>query len=81
MKGANHIGFANVGPDYDASKDMDNTPTMPHEEQLRISSRYLTAWFNYYLKNDTSMETYLFGSEAQKDKNNGVLSFWEFIKL
>jgi dienelactone hydrolase len=47
------------------------------QEQHRVSQKYFTSWFNYYLKGQTGYGTYLFGAEAQADVGGGVLSALE----
>ncbi len=43
-------------------------------EQHRVSSRYFTSWFNYYLKGELEYETYIFGDEALNDLDDSILS-------
>ena len=49
-----------------------------HEEQHRISRKYFISWFNYFLKDQNGYEPYIFGSEAQNDYDNGVLTQWRY---
>ncbi len=48
------------------------------QEQHLIASRYFTAWFNYHLKGDSNYHGYLYGSEAKKDLEQGILSRLEW---
>ena len=44
------------------------------EERLEIAVRYMTAWFNYYLRLDTNYYTYLYGDEADEDIQAGRIT-------
>lgn len=75
IKGANHVGFiddfyARVA----AFLRLDKPNDIGFEAQRRVSSRYFTAWFQYWLKGLSGYSTYIFGQEAQKDLKSGVLS-------
>jgi len=75
ITGGNHIGFV----DEFAAKfaewiGMDNPKGISFAEQRRISRKYFTAWFQYHLKGLDDYYTYIFGDEAQKDLDAGVLT-------
>jgi hypothetical protein len=57
---------------------LDNPASISIAEQHRISERYYTAWFQYYLKGITGYKTYISGSVAQNDLNTGVLTALEY---
>ena len=44
------------------------------EERLEIAVRYMTAWFNYYLRCETDYYTYLYGDEADEDIQAGLIT-------
>ncbi len=73
--GGNHAGFldelyAFIAVFFGIEPPADIT----HKEQRRVSSRYFTSWFNYFLKGDLDYGTYIFGDEAQNDLDSWVLS-------
>jgi predicted dienelactone hydrolase len=75
ITGGNHIGFidefyARFGQRF----GIDNPPGITYEEQHNISSKYFTAWFQYYLRHLSDYYTYIFGSDAQHDLDAGVLA-------
>jgi len=72
INGAEHIQFS------DASVGSGANITL--EEQHRISQKYFIAWFNYYLYDDFSYYTYIFGDEAQKDLDLGILSELRYVE-
>ena len=68
LQGASHCAFTDPGNDFctftcggDAGAD-----------KTALSQKYMTAWFNYYLHNETAMFTYLFGAEAAADASSGL---------
>ena len=79
INGGNHIGFVD---EYAARVaewfGIDNPKGIEFDEQRRISMRYFTAWFQYYLKGLDEYYPYLFGEEAQADLNAGILSDLRF---
>ena len=44
----------------------------------QIFEKYMTNWFDYYLKGETSNYTYIFGTGAQNDLSTGTLSALDF---
>jgi dienelactone hydrolase len=92
INGGNHVGFFNeLIYDYDEAsfalydtpilllfQMMDSEPTISMKYQHRISRKYFTAWFQYFLKDLYEYETYIFGETAENDLNSGVLSDWEY---
>ncbi len=79
IRGGNHAGFldqffANIAVLLGIEPPADIT----HAEQRRISSRYFTSWFNYFLKDESGYYTYIFGEEAQSDLDAGILSALEY---
>ncbi len=72
VNGANHNQFA----DQTRGGGMgDGTATISREEQQYITVRYLTSFFNYYLKGEMEYYTYLYGEEAESDLEDEVLIF------
>jgi len=43
------------------------------EDRVRLTERYTTAWFNYYLHGDTGYYTYLFGTGLNADVKAGLI--------
>ena len=75
IAGGNHIGFINEFYAAIAQRwNIDNPPSISVEEQHRISRRYFTAWFQYYLRGLDEYYTYIFGEDAQQDLQSGVLA-------
>ena len=81
IAGANHIGFLGAGMAYDAARLLVNQGMLPdlkatisRAEQERLSRKYMTAWFSYYLEGNSEAHTFLYGAEAAKDRSNGKLS-------
>jgi len=72
INGADHIQFS------DAPATLWANITL--EEQHETSRKYFIAWFNYYLRDDFNYYAYLFGSEARKDMENGILSSLEYVE-
>ncbi len=64
IKGGNHSYF-HLLPALDDL--VDNSATITRNEQQRLTRRYITSFFNVFLKNDTNYRNYLFGSIAQSD--------------
>ena len=52
--------------------------TCGFQTQHDISSKYFTSWFQYYLKDISEYETYIFGDEAQQDIDDGIISAFEY---
>ena len=74
INGGNHIGYIDeffarfaqwIG--FDGDKGIE------FNEQRRISSKYFTSWFYYYLKDQNEYYPYIFGNEAMNDYNSGIL--------
>lgn len=82
ITGANHIGFYDEGVvclfQWMITFGLDNPSTISIAEQHRVSQKYYTAWFQYYLKGITGYGTYIFGDEAQSDLTAGVLTALEY---
>jgi pimeloyl-ACP methyl ester carboxylesterase len=64
IRGAGHLDFLD-GIFSSASK-------------LSVAKKYTANWFRYFLQDDTSVESALFGSAAQADLTNRVLSVLEY---
>ncbi|MBN1633034.1 MAG: T9SS type A sorting domain-containing protein [Ignavibacteria bacterium] len=64
IKGGNHSYF-HLLPALDDL--VDNPATITRNEQQKLTRRYITSFFNVFLKNDTNYRNYLFGSIAQSD--------------
>jgi dienelactone hydrolase len=64
VKGGNHSYF-HLLPALDDL--VDNSATITRNEQQRLTRRYITAFFNLFLKNDTAYKSYLYGNIAQSD--------------
>ena len=47
-------------------------------EQHRISKKYFTSWFNYFIKEQEEYYKYIFGDEIINDYNTGILSDYKF---
>jgi dienelactone hydrolase len=75
ITGGNHIGFIDEFFARLAKRlGIDNPPGITFEQQRNISSKYFTAWFQYYLKHLSEYYTYLFGAEAHHDLDEGILA-------
>jgi dienelactone hydrolase len=59
IRGAGHLSFTDI--------HLDSTGVSTIE-------KYMKDWFDYYLKGDSSIYTYIFGSGAQNDLATGTLS-------
>lgn len=64
IKGGNHSYFHLI-PALDDL--VDNPATITRAEQQRLTRRYITSFFNVFLKNDTNYKSYLYGPIAQSD--------------
>lgn len=78
--GGNHMGFMSAGIEYDTSSLFDNPPDIPREEQVRLSKKYMTSWFHYYLKGWSEYAAFIFGDEVAADLDSGVLAHLEFTE-
>jgi dienelactone hydrolase len=75
ITGGNHIGFIDeVFARLAEFFGLDNPKAIEFAEQRRISRKYFTAWFQYHLKGFDEYYTYIFGEEAEKDFDEGILS-------
>jgi dienelactone hydrolase len=75
INGGNHIGFLDDFFARFAERiGLDSPRDIEFEEQRRISRKYFTAWFQYHLKDLSEYYTFIFGEEAQKDLDTGILS-------
>jgi dienelactone hydrolase len=75
ITGGNHIGFIDEFVARIAEWiGLDNPRGIEFAEQRRVSRKYFTAWFQYHLKELDDYYTYIFGEEAQKDLDAGILS-------
>ena len=75
ITGGNHIGF--IDEFYARFAEffkIDKPKGIEFAEQRRISRKYFTAWFQYHLKGIDDYYTYIFGEEAQKDLDEGILT-------
>ncbi len=64
IKGGNHSYFHLV-PGLDDL--VDNPATITRQEQQRLTRRYVTSFFNIFLKNDSNYRDYLYGNKAMTD--------------
>jgi dienelactone hydrolase len=79
INGGNHIGY--IDEFYGRFAEwmgLDESHGIEFSEQHRISSKYFTSWFYYYLKNQDEYYPYIFGIEAINDYNSGILSEFKF---
>ncbi len=77
INGGNHIGFLDETYAEIATILKIDTPIgIAFAEQRRLSGKYFTAWFQYYLKGLAGCYPYLFGQEAQDDYDSGKLHEW-----
>jgi predicted dienelactone hydrolase len=75
--GGNHVQFVDSAFSFQIA-----LPGIPHDckasvskdEQLVVSRKYTTAWFELYLKGRKAYRSTLFGSLAHADLSSGVLS-------
>jgi predicted dienelactone hydrolase len=75
IKGANHIGYIDeMYAEIAGLLGIDNSIGITYAKQRRITGKYFTAWFQYYLKGLQNYFTYLYGPDAQNDLTGGVLS-------
>ncbi|MCJ7571412.1 MAG: dienelactone hydrolase family protein [Candidatus Thermoplasmatota archaeon] len=75
INGGNHIGFIDEYYTRVAQQwGIDNSAGISIEQQHNISKKYFIAWFEYYLRNLDEYYTFIFGQEAQKDLDEGVLT-------
>lgn len=80
INGGNHVSFNDAGSlantagqSFDCKAVIDT-----REHHQRLSRRYFTAWFDYFLKNDAAVAPYIFGSMAEQDLASGLVSALEF---
>ena len=76
LKGGNHSQFHLIAGLDDL---VDNAATITRAEQQRLTRRYVTSFFNLFLKNDTVYKNYLYGPEAQSD--TGVIMQFRNFQL
>jgi dienelactone hydrolase len=69
VNGASHCVFSIPGSTFCSS--FCSTGTVDEQKQ-RLSKRYMTAWFNYYLLYKTEDHTYLYGAQSEADVNAGL---------
>lgn len=75
ITGGNHIGFIDESyARFGQRFGIDNPPGITIEQQHNISRRYFTAWFQYHLRHLSEYYTYIFGADAQHNRDIGVLS-------
>jgi len=75
IEGGNHIGFIDERFAKLAEwMRIDKTRGIEFVEQHRISSKFFTSWFKYYLNGSNEYYTYIFGEDAQNDLQTGILS-------
>lgn len=80
INGANHVSFNDAtsiaytaGKNFDCKEVVD---TVDHAQ--RLSRRYFTAWFDYFLKEDASAAPHLFGEIAEQDRVSELLAALEY---
>lgn len=77
FNGGNHIQFN----DYNMIPFAGQFAVVDTVDYLqRLSRRYATAWLDYYLKDDTSVEPFLFGEYVQQDLESEYLAEMDFVK-
>jgi len=75
ITGGNHIGYIDeFYANFAQRLKMDNPPGISVEQQHNISRKYFTAWFQYHLRHLNEYYTYIFGEDAQRDLETGILS-------
>ena len=77
INGGNHIQFNDDGF-VPGAKRYAAIDTVDHLQCL--SRRYFTAWFDYFLKGDASVEPYLFGKYPEQDLQSELLSSFDAVK-
>ncbi|HVK99369.1 MAG TPA: hypothetical protein VM553_06120 [Dongiaceae bacterium] len=80
INGGNHVSFNDAGSladtggqAFDCKAVID---TVDHHQ--RLSRRYFTAWFDYFLKNDATVLPYIFGDQAEQDLASELITALEF---
>ena len=76
IKGGNHSQFHLIAGLDDL---VDNAATITRAEQQRLTRRYVTSFFNLFLKNDTGYKNFLYGPSAQSD--TGVIMQFRNFQL
>lgn len=76
IKGGNHSQFHLIAGLDDL---VDNAATITRAEQQSLTRRYITSFFNFFLKNDTSYKNFLYGPIAQSD--SGVIMQFRNFQL
>ncbi|MBK8551845.1 MAG: dienelactone hydrolase family protein [Ignavibacteria bacterium] len=76
IKGGNHSQFHLI-PGLDDL--VDNAATITRAEQQRLTRRYLTSFFNLFLKNDSGSKKFLYGDIAQSD--TGIIMQYKNFQL
>jgi pimeloyl-ACP methyl ester carboxylesterase len=76
LKGGNHSQFHLI-PGLDDL--VDNPATITRAEQQRLTRRYVTSFFNLFLKNDTAYKKYLYGDYAEND--TGIIIQFRNFKM
>ena len=74
LKGGNHSQFHAIAGLDDL---VDNAAFITRSEQQRLTRRYVTSFFNLFLKNDTGYKSYLYGSIAKND-TSVIMQFANF---
>ncbi|MEO8209923.1 MAG: hypothetical protein ABI840_05150 [bacterium] len=64
IKGGNHSYFHAIAGLDDL---VDNAATITRNEQQRLTRRYITSFFNLFLKNDSNYRSYLYGNFVKAD--------------
>lgn len=76
LKGGNHSQFHQIAGLDDL---VDNAATISRAEQQRLTRRYVTSFFNLFLKNDTASKNFLYGTSAGSD--TGVIMQFRNFRL
>jgi dienelactone hydrolase len=76
IKGGNHSQFHLIAGLDDL---VDNPATITRAEQQRLTRRYVTAFFNLFLKNDTNYKIFLYGDYAKAD--TGIIMQFKNFQL
>ncbi|MFO7792184.1 MAG: S8 family serine peptidase [Candidatus Saliniplasma sp.] len=76
IDGANHNQYADSDPSSGGIGD--GQAEISREEQHQIARKYSTSFFNYYLKEQSGYDEYLYGEFADQDVSDGILVFNEY---
>jgi dienelactone hydrolase len=69
LTGVSHCVFADPGSSFCGF----TCSGMVGADKTRLSKKYMTAWFNYYLRHDTGYFDYLYGASSDADIAGGLI--------